>query len=392
MEYFFSGLYDMSQSGLANKRNITAEQVLQQRTGIEWDETSTDYRNQQNSANQMIQSDDWYRFTLSRPLDAQPGTTFTYSSGVSTLMSRLVRVASGMGPEAFATAELFSPLGFGPVHWEGYSEGGMGTGITEWPLPDEDVPLGFGLWLRARDMVKFGELYLNGGVHNGQRILDQSWIDASWTLYSHSGNSETFPAPGWGHGYQWWAAILTDTSNRDWHVYFASGWGSQVIFIVPELNLVVVTVADNYDYNGPDVDAMMINHIVPELNPYLDSRFDGSWYNPATDGQGFNLEVRDERGSVVSYWYTYDDSGNQRWFLLVGPVEDGVGVVEIYATRGGVFLEDDPIDLQLWGNGRIAPFDCDHVDFEFESDIEAVSGTIPLTRLSGKCFEPPAVN
>ena len=386
MDHFFSPLYSMSQGSYQNKAAITAEQILQQRHGIEWDEAQTDYRNPQNPVAQMINSVDWYQFVLNRPMDAEPGEKFTYCSGASTLMSRLVRVATGMGPDDFARQELFNPLGIGPVHWEVYSEEGMGLGLTDWPNPDHDVTLGFSLWLKARDMLKIGELYLNGGVYNGRRILDQSWIDASWTKYSHSGNSAFFPQPGWGHGYQWWIAQLTDALDRNWHVFFASGWGSQVIFVIPELDLVLVTTGDNYDYNGPDVDALLIS-LLPELSPRLDQRFNGAWYDPTTDGQGFSLEIQEDNEAVVSFWYTYTDDGRQRWFIIQGSVIDGEAEVTIYETSGGVFLQGDLISLDEWGSGRFSTVDCNHITFEIESD--EISTTIPLTRLSGVCFEPP---
>jgi len=388
MRDFFDDLYPMTQAPYADKSPITVEQILQQRHGLSWDETSTDYRNPLNPVARMIESDDWYQFVLSQPVDALPGSKFTYSSGASTLMSRMVRVATGTGPDAFAMQELFGPLEIDQVHWEVYSEDGIGTGLTDWPAPDNDVPLGFSLWLKARDMLKFGELYLNGGVYKGKRILDQTWVDASWVKYSNSGNSDFFPLPGWGHGYQWWIAQLADAQDRNWQVFFASGWGSQVIFVVPELDLVLVTAGDNYDYNGPDVDSLLYA-ILSEINPVLDQRFDGSWYDPVTDGQGFNLDILDDEKTVVSYWYTYanDDSGSQRWFLLTGQVQEGVGEVTIYKSSGGKFLQGDPHNLEPWGTGEFKPVDCNHINLEFES--EEVSATIPLTRITGVCYEAP---
>jgi len=385
---FFSDIYPMAQAPYRDKSVITVEQILQQRHGVRWDEASLDYRNPVNPVNRMVGSDDWYRFFLSQPMDALPGTKFTYSSGASVLMSRMIRVATGMAPEDFAMQELFEPLGIDQVHWEVYSEDGPGTGITHWPEPDHDVPLGFGLWLKARDMLKFGELYLNRGVYNGKRILDESWVDASWTKYSHSGNSNFFPLPGWGHGYQWWILQLVDSRARNWQVFFASGWGSQVIFVVPELDLVLVTAGDNYDYNGADVDALLYT-LLSGLDPDLDQRFDGSWYDPVNTGQGFNLDILDDEKTVASYWYTYDNdgSGNQRWFLLVGEVRQGVGEVTIYSTSGGKFLQSDPYSLEEWGTGRLRAVDCSHVNFEIESD--EVSTTIPLTRLTGVCYQAP---
>lgn len=385
LNHFFSGLYPMQEGAYQDKAAITVEQVLQQRHGLEWNETDLHYCNEQNPVARMVRSDDWYDFVLTGPMDVQPGEKFTYDSGASTLMSRMIRVATGMGPDEFARQELFDPLGIGPVHWEIYNEDGCGHSLMGWPNPDNDPTLAFSLWLRARDMLKIGELYLNRGVHEGRRILDPSWIDASWTKYSHSGNSDFFPQSGWGHGYQWWIAQLTDARNRNWQVFFASGWGSQVIFILPELGLVVVTVGDNHHYNGPDVDALLIN-LLPEVDPRLDSRYDGSWYHPDQNGQGFSMEIRED-GTVVAYWYTYTIDGEQRWFTLQGSISGNEGVVTIYETSGGIFLQDDPFDLGVWGSGRFRALDCNHM--ELEVDSAEITTTIPLTRLSGVCFEPP---
>lgn len=384
---FFGDLYPMDSGAYRDKAGITVEQVLQQRHGIQWDEARVDYRDPANPVQQMVQSGDWYQYVLTRPTDAPPGTRFSYSTGVSTLMSRMIRVATGMSPEAFAAEALFAPLGIGQHHWEAYSEGGLGTGLTDWPNPDGDPPLGFGLWLRARDLLTLGELYLNGGVHDGQRILDAEWVEASWVKYSHSGNSDFFTAPGWGHGYQWWIARVADTRARTWEVFFASGWGSQVIFVAPELHLVVVTSADNYDHGGADVDALLVTRLLPALDPWLDARFNGAWYDPATDGQGLTLEVRGDGVTVVGFWYTYDDGGAQRWFVLQGQVVDGEGRVTIYSTEGGVFLQGNPVSLVEWGSGTFSASDCDHLDFEFESDERSAS--MPLTRLSGHCYSAP---
>jgi CubicO group peptidase (beta-lactamase class C family) len=388
LEHYFSGLYDMSQTALSDKRFITVEQLITHRLGLGWDETSTDYRDPQNSTNQMVNSPDWYRFVLERPLVAQPGQEFRYNSGASTLMSRLIRVATGKSPEQFAREELFDPLGIEPVRWELYSEQGPGTGMTDWPNPDEDAPLGFGLWLRARDMLKIGQLYLNGGVYNGRRILDESWVEASWTRHSHAGNSDYSPDPNWGYGYQWWRTAFSDNQDRGWHLFFASGWGSQVIFVLPELDLVMVTTADNYDWNGPDVDALLMTRVLPYLSPHLDARFNGAWFDPSTNGQGFSMEVREDQGQVVSFWYTYTDDGALQWFVLNGSVVEGVGNVVIYEAEGGRFLQPDPVSLVEWGNGRFIPRDCDHMDLEISS-LE-VETTIALTRLSGQCYTPPS--
>jgi len=386
--HFFNALYPMSSGSYQDKRSITLEAVLQQRHGIEWDEFSRDYRDSLNPVVAMINAADWYQYVLTRPTDAQTGQKFSYSTGVSTLMSRMIRVSTGMSPMQFATQELFGPLGIPQIHWEGFSERGLGTGLTDWRNPDDDEPLGFMLWLRIHDMVKLGELYLNGGVHNGRRILDSAWINASWTTHSHPGNSEYFAGQeGSGYGYQWWVTRLSDTRQRSWNIYYASGWGRQFILVVPDLGLIVASVSDDYDYDGPGIGAIMNNHVFPEMQPYLDQRFNGAWYDPETEGQGLTLEPGKDGESLSGFWYTYDGSGNQRWFLMQGSVNGSKAEVTIYETAGGVFLRGDAYTIGEWGRGRFNTIDCDHIEFEIESD--EVTTVTPLTRLTGACTFTP---
>ncbi|MGD9020444.1 MAG: serine hydrolase, partial [Lysobacterales bacterium] len=161
---FFSGLYPMHQPPYLEKRSITVEHILQQRHGVEWDELTVPYGYPGNSLYEAEASPDWYDFFLRLPMVAQPGEQFAYSTIASTLMSRMIRQVSGLSPRAFAVRELFGPLGIEEIHWELFSNQGMGHGRTDWPNPDGDEPLGYGLWLKPADMVKFGELYLRGGT------------------------------------------------------------------------------------------------------------------------------------------------------------------------------------------------------------------------------------
>jgi CubicO group peptidase (beta-lactamase class C family) len=381
---FFSDLYPMDFGVYADKQDITVEEVLQQRLGIEWDEWTLDYFDAQNPVYLATTSGDWYRAVLTMPMDSEPGEKFTYNTMGSTLMSRMIREASGQSPRNFALQELFNPLGISDIHWEGYSTQGMGNGLTDFPNPDGDEPLGFMLWLKARDMVKLGQLYLDGGVYNGRRILDQSWIDASWTNYSNSSNTEYFDGnPDSGYGYQWWATALNDDRDRRFKINYANGWGRQFIFVIPELDMVVVSVADDQNYEGPGIGTLLRTHILAETDPALDKRFSGSWYNPETNGQGINLEILDDSKRLVGYWYTFGASGERRWFTFDGDIEGSSANVAIIETTGGAFLQADPVSQTDWGTASFSVIDCDNMTFEINSEETVAS--VPLKRLTGSC-------
>ena len=385
LNHFFEDLYFMESFLFRNKRLITVGQVLQQRLGIEWDEWAIEYGTPENPVVLMLNSGDWYEYVLTRPVDAAPGGKFAYNTGGSNLMSRLIRVATGMGPDEFAMQELFGPLGIQEVRWEISDNTGQGIGAIEWPNPDRDPPLGFSLWLKPADMLKIGELYRQGGVYNGRRILDQSWIDASVVPYSNASNTELFAGnPGSGYGYQWWVHSLTDDTGRTWPGYYASGWGRQYILVYPGLELVVASVSGDYDYDGPGIGAILRSHIMPGLAPSLDRRFNGAWYDPATDGQGLTLEILDGGQRLIGFWYTYGENSERRWFTFDGSIEGSEATVTIIETRGGVFLQGDPVERIHWGTGNLTVVDCDRIDFEIES--AEVSTQVPLTRLTGSCY------
>lgn len=115
----------------------------------------------------------------------------------------------------------------------------------------------------------------------------------------------------------------------------------------------------------------------------------GSWYWPEFPNQGINLEVL-LNNQVIGYWYTYDISGKQRWFLLSGDIDETgkLGRVLIYQTEGGGFLDQTEADMSVWGFGTLTFSDCENGEFEYES-LEG-EGIVPLIRLTasyGGCLE-----
>jgi len=91
--------------------------------------------------------------------------------------------------------------------------------------------------VRARDFMKFGQLMLNGGVWNGKHILDASYAKAAVTPQYHLRNVY--------YGYLWWMEYYP-YKNRKVLGYSARGAGGNLVFVVPELELVVTTMAGNY--------------------------------------------------------------------------------------------------------------------------------------------------
>lgn len=197
---------------------ITLRHVLTMQSGIEWHEGDRPL-DLTNTTVQLERSDDWVRFTLSQPMDAEPGAKWTYNSGGSHLLSAVVAEATGEPADAYARRHLFGPLGITRSAWK---PGGGG-------LPDGES----GVYLEAADLAKLGLLMLRDGVWDGQRLLPAGWALEATRRHAEAGG-------GRGYGYQWWRL---DRGGRE--VWATMGFGGQFMLVVPSLDLVVVALGWN---------------------------------------------------------------------------------------------------------------------------------------------------
>ena len=186
----------------------------------------------------FTQSADWVREILTHP-ESPPGKRFLYSNGTSHLLAALLEEATGTSALDFARSRLFGPLRIetrpafrgakqGPLaeYWAAYENAGFA-----WPADPQGVSTGWwGLKLRPRDMVKLGQLFLAGGRWGDQQVVPASWVDQATTRQTFADGLSD------GYGYQWWTA----TVDGD-RAFAALGYGGQVIQVVPDRHVVVVT-------------------------------------------------------------------------------------------------------------------------------------------------------
>lgn len=221
----------------------TLEDLLTMRTGIEWHETDRPI-DSSNTTIQLEASRDWIQFTLSQPMDAEPGTKWVYNSGGSALMAAVLRQATGRHAHEYAESHLFRPLGIRDYHWK----------ITPTGHPDTEG----GLYLEAEQLAKIGYLYLNRGVWNGRRILPEEWVNASVARQVSDVNQA-----GWGYGYQWWRL---DRDHVD--IWAGLGYGGQFLVVMPQFNM--IGVVNSWNVFGQRVSGAlgpMINSMIAAARP-----------------------------------------------------------------------------------------------------------------------------
>lgn len=235
------------------KDKITIEHLLTMTSGLEWDEWSTPYSSTDNdNVGIWFQDKDPITYILEKPLVAEPGTSFAYSGGNMDLLGEIIRQASGMPIDAFASRYLFQPLGIDTAHWDLRFENGV-------------IETGGSLKLRPRDMAKEGVLFLNKGVWNGKRILSEEWAEKSATPFA---GNQGIDIPNEdsgrvGYGYAWWTKPYTLTGQRI-NMYYAGGWGGQHIMVLPQANTVVVFTGGNYMTYRPPF-RIMQEYILPAI-------------------------------------------------------------------------------------------------------------------------------
>ena len=199
------------------RSSITVEQLLTMRDGLDFLE---DYDPEVGShvVDMLFGSGaaDTAGFTIARPLGHEPGTVFNYSSGTSNVLSAIVRDLLG-GEDAYR-AFLHDRL-FGPI--------GMTTADPRFDDAGTWIASSY-VWATARDMAKFGSLYLRDGVWDGERLLPEGWVDHARRARSVDPDDDRL------YGAHWW--VTGDEHGTFW----ANGYEGQSILVSPALDLVVV--------------------------------------------------------------------------------------------------------------------------------------------------------
>ncbi len=244
-EKLFSFFPEYADLNNEEKDKITVAHTLAMASGIPWDE-STPYSDPRNDMRQMFMSNDPIRYVLAKPLFATPGAQFHYNSGTTCVLGEIVKKQSELSLKTFAERYLFSPLGISDYQWQ--------------MLPNNVTLASGGLYLRPRDMAKFGQLYLQKGIWNGDRVISREWVEAS-AQESIALPSSKNPWPGfaYGYGYQWW---LGNYNTGNTHTCFAAGWGGQYIFVLPDPEMVVVITAGAYEAGDYDMFYRIVNDYI----------------------------------------------------------------------------------------------------------------------------------
>ncbi len=196
---------------------LTVEDLLTMRSGFE--------RTSGSGYGPWVTSRDWVGYVLTRPLRADPGTRFDYSTGDFHLLGGVLAEASGESLLALAREWIGAPLG---------------VEIPPWTRDPQGLYMGGNnMALSPRAMLAFGEAMRTGGGG----IVPPEWLEAAWQPRTRS------PFSGHDYGYGWFIASFGGVET-----VYARGYGGQMIYILPDLAMTVAITSD------PDLSARGEGH------------------------------------------------------------------------------------------------------------------------------------
>jgi CubicO group peptidase (beta-lactamase class C family) len=228
------------------RRRWTIAQALTMTLGVDWDEDLpyTDPRNRQTA---MERAPDPVRYVLEQPIVAVVGERWNYNGGATVLVGKIIEKGVGTSIGDYARRVLFDPLGIGPAEWRAVREG--------------ETIFASGLGMRPRDLARIGQMLLDGGKVGERQVVPAAWLEDSFKPAVRVSDRRQY-------GYHWYVGIVPFDSpdgRRRARWIGATGNGGQRLIVFPDLELVVVITAGNYNLRGRAPDDIFTEVLLPSV-------------------------------------------------------------------------------------------------------------------------------
>jgi CubicO group peptidase (beta-lactamase class C family) len=230
---------------MAQRRRWTIAHAITMTLGVDWNE-EVSYEDPRNGQTAMEAAPDRYRYVLERPIVAEPGERWIYNGGATALVGKILENGVKQALPDYARTVLFDPLNIGPTDWR------IGR--------DGERNFASGLGMRPRDLALIGQMLLDSGRAAGRQIVPAAWLEDSFKPAVRINDRRQYGR----HWYLGNAAFGPEGQRRARWVG-AMGNGGQRLIVFPELDLVVVITAGNYNQRGSGPDGLVTDVLLPSL-------------------------------------------------------------------------------------------------------------------------------
>lgn len=193
---------------------------------------------------QWVTSDNWVDYALTRPFVDEPGGRMLYSTGSSHILSAALTEASGRSTLELTREWLGEPLNIQ---------------IRPWLRDPQGIYFGGNdMRLSPLALLQIGELYRNGGVHEGARVISKEWIEQSWQGRGTSRYTND------AYGYGWFSTELAGHT-----AYYGRGYGGQMLYVIPALEMTVVMTSNPEPPSRPaftqELNRLVEDYLIPQV-------------------------------------------------------------------------------------------------------------------------------
>ena len=221
------------------RKQQTIAHALSMSLGTRWNEIGLAYDSPANDEVGMEMAGDRYRFALERPVIGAPGKRWQYSGGATALLGRLIAKGTGRSLPDYARAALFDPIGLGRTEWVTSKD----TWVFRQSGAGDGEPIAAsGLRMTPRDLARLGQLVLDHGMADGRQVVPAEWLAECFVPRVSVNELQRY-------GYQWYVGdmeFLTGGTVRLEHWVGCAGNGGQRLYVMPDLDLIIVVTAGNY--------------------------------------------------------------------------------------------------------------------------------------------------
>ena len=220
------------------RNTLTLKNLLTMQGGFDWVENSK-------ISTAMSFSGDPVKFVLDLPFEEYPGTVFNYNSGESHLFGAALAKIVKTNLKQFAAENLFRPLKMNIPRWDTDS---MDRNFA-----------GSELFMKPEDLLKFGTMILNNGKFSGKQIVSSKWIQESTSEQVKLDSWDVMPDAN-GYGYYWWRR-----KTNGHQALVATGYGGQLICVIPDLKMVIVTTCFLNDKNKGRTEIKRLHYFIDKI-------------------------------------------------------------------------------------------------------------------------------